>query len=324
MSELPTGWTIRRPTLDDVPAILEMVHASDIAAVGEPDFTSDEVREELTGPNTDMARDSWLALDAEGTVVGWAYPRNTTGQARDFAEVYVWPERGEPAQRPLLALLMGRMRERAAELGHEVYEVRGAAIPTEKVYIEVLAEAGFTFLKQHARMQMPLAGVSPEVPAPPAGVVVRPVRAGDESEMRRFHAVIEEAFQDSDHPAMAFADWREQFESETGVDFAEWFVAEVDGVLAGVLQSGGTGGGDDSDEGWVKFLAVLRPYRKRGVGEALLRRAFAAYAAKGRAKAGLGVDLANPTDAASLYRKVGMTPLYQANVYRTTVTAAAA
>ena len=321
MTELPTGWTIRRPTLDDVPAILEMVHASDIAAVGEPDFTLDEVREELTGPNTDMSRDCWVALDETGRIVGWAYPRNTTGQARDFAEIYVWPGAGEPAERPLLGLLMGRMTERAAELGHDVYEVRAGAIPTETAHIAALTEAGFTFLKQHARMQMPLAGVSPVAPEPPAGVTVRPVRADDEAEMRRVHAVIEEAFRDSDHPAMAFDDWQEQFRGETGVAFDEWFVAEVDGVLAGALQSGGNGGDEENDEGWVKYLAVLRPYRKRGLGEALLRRAFATYAAKGRAKAGLGVDLANPTDAASLYRKVGMTPLYRANVYQTTVTA---
>jgi ribosomal protein S18 acetylase RimI-like enzyme len=322
MSELPTGWTIRRPTLDDVPAILEMVHASDIAAVGEPDFTLDEVREELTGPNTDMSRDSWVALDATGRIVGWAYPRNPTGKARDFIEVYVWPEIGLAAQRPLLDLILRRMPERAAELGHQVYAVRAAAIPNETVYIEALGDAGFTFLKQHARMQMPLDGVSPVAPEPPAGVVVRPVRIDDEAETRRFHAVIEESFQDSDHPAMAYQDWREQYEAESGVAFDEWFVAEVDGVIAGALQSGGSGGDEENDEGWVKFLAVLRPYRKRGVGEALLRRAFATYAANGRAKAGLGVDLANPTDAASLYRKVGMTPLYQANVYQTTVTAA--
>jgi ribosomal protein S18 acetylase RimI-like enzyme len=58
------------------------------------------------------------------------------------------------------------------------------------------------------------------------------------------------------------------------------------------------------------------------VGEALLRRAFATYAAKGRTHAGLGVDLANPTEAARLYRAVGMTPMYEANIYQRTVAAA--
>jgi mycothiol synthase len=321
MTELPLGWTTRRPTLDDVPAILELVHASDIAAVGEPDFTSDEVREELTTPNTDLSRDCWLALDDSGKVVGWAYPGNSTGGTRDFANVYTWPGSGLPALKPLLELLMARMVERAAELGHQTYEVRSGAIPGETELIETLTEAGFVFLKQFARMQMSLDGVSPVAPEPPAGITVRPVRRDDEAELREFHAVIEDAFIDSDHRAMPFDGWLEQI-TKPGTPFDEWFVAEADGRIVGSLQS--TDGGGDTDEGWVKHLAVLRTYRKRGVGEALLRRAFATYAAKGRPKAGLGVDLANPTDAASLYLKVGMKALYRANIYRTAVEAAGA
>ncbi|MGX6602466.1 GNAT family N-acetyltransferase [Micromonosporaceae bacterium Da 78-11] len=319
MTALPEGWTTRRPTLDDVPAILELVHASDIAAVGEPDFTADEVREMLTEPHTDLARDCWLALDAEGAIVGWAYPHNPTGGDRDFIEVYVWPERGLPAQRPLLDLIMERMAGRAAELGHEAYQVRAGAIPTEKPYVQALLDAGFVFVKQHARMQMSLAAVPHTDPEPPAGVLVRPVRAGDEAEMRRFHAVIEQAFRDSDHHSTGYDDWRRQVDAEPVLSFDEWFVAEIDGVIAGVLQSSDSGA--EADEGWVKRLAVLRAYRKRGLGETLLRRAFATYARKGRAKVGLGVDMANPTRAARLYLAAGMTPRYQADIFQTEVRA---
>jgi ribosomal protein S18 acetylase RimI-like enzyme len=92
----------------------------------------------------------------------------------------------------------------------------------------------------------------------------------------------------------------------------EWFVAEVDGEMAGVLQSYTS---DEPDEGWVKRLAVLRAYRKRGLGEALLRRAFAAYVANGRTTAGLGVDMENPTRAIRLYLAVGLTPLYETDIF---------
>jgi ribosomal protein S18 acetylase RimI-like enzyme len=324
MTALPDGWTLRRPTPDDVPAILELAHASDVAAVGEPDFTAEEVREALTEPNTDPARDCWLVVEAGGRVVGWGYPHNPTGGDRDFIEVYVWPEEGLPAQRPLLALLMERMTERAAELGHDEYVVRAGAIPTEKPYIEALTDAGFVFVKQHARMQMSLAGVPATVPEPPAGVTIRPVRPADEGEMRRFHAVIEQAFRDSDHLSTGYDDWRRQVDAEPVISYDEWFVAEVDGEIAGVLQSSDSGAEEDEGgvkEGWVKRLAVLRAYRRRGLGEALLRRAFATYAGQGRRRVGLGVDMANPTRAARLYRAVGMNPLYEANIYQTTVAA---
>jgi mycothiol synthase len=318
-TRLPEGWTTRRPTLDDLPAILAMVRASEIAAIGEPDFTAEEVREQLTLPHTDLSRDSWLALDPGGEVVGWAYPANGSGGDRDFAEVYFWPERGLPALRPLLALLMERMPERAAELGHDPYRVRGGAIPTEQHLIDALTDAGFTFVKQNARMQMPLAGAPTTAPEPPAGVTVREVRSDDDTEMRAFHAVIDEAFGDSDHDRPDYDAWRPRPGGDTSYSFDEWFVAEVGGRIVGVLESSDMGLEDQ--EGWVKRLAVLRPYRKRGVGEALLRRALAVYARKGRRTAGLGVDLDNPTKAASLYHSVGMTALYRANIYETTVAA---
>ncbi|MGK5679245.1 GNAT family N-acetyltransferase [Actinoplanes sp. URMC 104] len=310
MTDLPDGWTLRRPTLDDVPAILELAHASDIAALGYPDFNADEVREALTEANTDMARDCWVALDAGGRIVGWAYPGNPAGENRDFIEVYVWPGDGLPAMRPLLELMLARVAERKVEFGHDTYEVRAGAVPSETAYIELLAEHGFAFLKQHARMQMPLDGVSSTPPEPPAGVTIRAVRPDDEDDMRAFHGVVEQAFRDSDHRSASYENWRKHAD---GVD--EWFVAEVDGVVAGALESS-YDADEDTGEGWVKRLAVLGAYRRRGLGEALLRRAFAAYAAKGRTKAGLGVDMANPTRAARLYLAVGMKPLYEANIYK--------
>jgi mycothiol synthase len=317
VTALPAGWRTRRPTLDDVPELLALTHASDIAAMGEPDFTKDDVRDALTGPNTDMTRDCWVAVDKAGAIVGFAYPHNPGGGDRDFIEVYVWPERGVPAQRPLLETILRRAAERGEEFGHSPYTVRAGAVPTEEPWIAALTDAGFRFVKQHARMTMSLEGVAPEPPQPPAGVTVRPVRAHDEAEMRRFHATIEEAFRDTDHQATGYDTWRQRVAGESSVSYDEWFVGEVDGEWAGVLQSSDSSAEDGT--GWVSDLAVLRAYRRRGVGEALLRRAFATYAAKGRTSAGLGVDLANPTRAARLYRAVGMHPMFEANIYELTI-----
>jgi mycothiol synthase len=317
MTDLPTGWSLRRPSLEDVPELLKLVHASDVAAVGVPDCTAEEVRESLQAPGTDMGRDCWVALDADGAIVGWAYPSNASGRDREFIEVYVWPERGVPALRPLLELLLARVTERGRELGHRPYTVRAGAIPSEAPWIAALTDNGFAFLKRHARMTISLEGAPTVAPEPAAGVAVRPFRAGDEAEMRRFHATVEEAFQDSDHPATDYETWLARRRNESSLAFDEWFVGEVEGEWAGVLQSSDVG--VDDNAGWVRALAVLRPYRRRGVGEALLRRAFAVYAAKGRTEAGLGVDLANPTQAVRLYRAVGMRPLYEADIYQRTV-----
>lgn len=321
MTALPDGWTTRRPTFDDVPAILELMQASDLACIGRIDVSADDVREALTNPNTDPAQDCWLALDPGGRVVGWAYPDNPSGGPRDFVEVYVYPGRGEPARRHLLDLLLTRVAVRGATFGHDPVIVRAGAVPAEIDYVAVLMDAGFSFVKRYARMTRSLAGVPPTPPTPPEGVLVRRVDPDSGAEMRRFHALVEEAFVDSlDHDPIDYDAWRARLAKLPSIPYGEWFVAEVDGRWAGALQS--TDQGIEQNEGWVKMLAVLRPYRRRGVGRALLEHAFAAYAAKGLTDAGLGVDLTNPTSPASLYRSVGLTPAYEADMYERTLPAA--
>jgi mycothiol synthase len=322
VNPLPDGWTTRRPTLDDVPTILEMVQASDLAATGQIDFSAEDVREALTNPHTDPAQDCWLAFDPAGRLMGWAYPDNPSAGPRDFIEVYVHPQGGGPARRPLLDRLLDRVAVRAADFGHDPIVVRAGTIPTETEYVEALTDAGFTFVKRYARMTRPLTDADRTPPPPPDGVLVRPVDPDDDAELRHFHAVIQEAFVDSlDHAPVEYPAWREKLAKLPTVAYDEWFVAEVDGgAWAGVLQSADQS--LEQNEGWVKMLAVLRPYRRRGVGATLLRRAFAAYAAKGRTAAGLGVDLANPTAPASLYRAVGLTPAYEADMYERKLAAA--
>ena len=319
MTALPDGWLLRRPSLDDVDAILRLVHASDIASVGEPDYTADDVREMLTAPTTDMSEDCWVVEDTGGEIVGWAFPHSTAGRDREFIEVYAWPQRGEVVQRPLLDLLLDRAAVRGARLGHDPFLVRSGAVPNETRWIETLTAAGFAFLKMHARMTITLDGAEPPahgVTVRSRGVTVRPLRHDDEAEMRRFHAVTAEAFRDTDHPEADYPTWRSQVDAESALEWDEWLVGEVDGEFAGALRSSG---GQDEDTGWVKSLAVLRAYRRQGVGAALLRRAFALYAAKGRPAAGRGVDMANPTEAIRLYHAVGMRSLYEVNIYQRSV-----
>jgi ribosomal protein S18 acetylase RimI-like enzyme len=310
--DLPAGWRLRHPTLDDVDALLRLVHASDVAALGYPDFSVEEVREVLTAPNFHPDRDSWLALDRDGAIVGWAYLENPTAGSREFIEVYTHPGRGEPARATLLDLLLARIAERAVEFGHPKMTARSGAIPQETDYIAALEAAGFRFVKRYARMRRALADVSATPPAPPAGVAIRPLRPTDDADLRDFHRVLDTAFRDTpDYQPETYDQWRERIGGLPSVSWDEWLVADVDGRPAGVLQSADQ---SDSDEGWVKNLAVLREHRKRGVGAALLAHAFAVYAGKGRRQAGLGVDLTNPTKAYRLYTSVGMTVAYEADM----------
>ncbi|MFD2766918.1 GNAT family N-acetyltransferase [Micromonospora eburnea] len=315
---LPAGWTARRPTLDDVPAILKVVHAADTFAVGYPDFDADDVRTALTAPFVDMARDSWLVTEPDGTAVGWTILSNPTGVGREFIEVYVDPDRGGVLRAPLLDRLLDRIAERAAERRLPALTVRTAVFAPETRWAAELVEAGFTRVKRYVRMTRSLTDL-PAEPAPPAGVTIRSLRPDDEADLREFHRIFDTAFRDTpDYEPLGFEAWREQLPSY-GKVWDEWFVAEVDGEPAGALQSSDQA--LDRDMGWVRTLSVLPAYRRRGVGAALLRRAFAVYAAKGRVGAGLGVDLANPTVPVTLYRSVGLREVRWTDMYERTVAA---
>jgi ribosomal protein S18 acetylase RimI-like enzyme len=60
------------------------------------------------------------------------------------------------------------------------------------------------------------------------------------------------------------------------------------------------------ERGWIGDLAVRDAWRRRGIGEALLRRAFGMFAERGVSTVGLSVDRDNATGATRLYERVGM------------------
>jgi GNAT superfamily N-acetyltransferase len=94
----------------------------------------------------------------------------------------------------------------------------------------------------------------------------------------------------------------------SGVDGGNGFVlAAMDGEeVAGVLVAE-TKGADDPDCGTVADLGVRRPWRGRGLGLALLGRAFDEFRERGLTRARLNVDAASPTGATRLYERAGMT-----------------
>jgi ribosomal protein S18 acetylase RimI-like enzyme len=313
---LPDGWAVRRGTAGDVPELLALTTASDLEHLREADSTADEIREILTSPNAA----SWLVTDQAGQVLGWGSLENETAGDREMMSVYVWPRRGEPALQPLIELLVGEVATRARAFGHPQVTARSGTLPTETELIGAMCAAGFRFVKRYARMRVALRG-DEVVPAIPDGVALDEVRPDDLPTLRACYDLQAVAFAETDHPENRdFTAWLAWLDGWSSVPWDEWRLARVAGEPAGVLVS--SNHQLDHDEGWVSRLAVARRYRGRGLGRLLLRTAFARYAAKGRGSAGLGVDLTNPTGAYGLYESVGMTPVYEADVYDLVVPAA--
>jgi ribosomal protein S18 acetylase RimI-like enzyme len=149
------------------------------------------------------------------------------------------------------------------------------------------------------------AGLGAALPAPawPDGVSVRTYRGSEDD--RPIYDLEQETFADQlDWESESFDDWRhwafrEPFDAEL------WFLAEADGGPVGFALCRGQWGGDES-VGWVSAIGVRRPWRRKGLGTALLLHAFGELRARGKQRVGLGVQAENPTGAVQLYERVGM------------------
>lgn len=88
-----------------------------------------------------------------------------------------------------------------------------------------------------------------------------------------------------------------------------WFLTIKDGEVIGFCLCF-----QFSEIGWIRQLAVKKPYRKLGIGRALLQRAFQAFQVLGMEKAGLAVESFNP-NAIHFYQTAGMIKAVQLNEY---------
>lgn len=66
--QLPDGFSASRPVVADAGDIHELVASYDLAVIGRVDSTLDDIRDQLTEPGFDPARDSWLVRHDGGLV----------------------------------------------------------------------------------------------------------------------------------------------------------------------------------------------------------------------------------------------------------------
>jgi GNAT superfamily N-acetyltransferase len=175
-----------------------------------------------------------------------------------------------------------------------------------------LEAAGFTHIRDHLEMVIELADRGE--PFVPEGITFRPmVRNQDE---RAVWETADTAW--IDHWGYAPMPFEEfcyfHIDSHPTFDPSLWHLALDGEVVAGVALCRAERGGLEST-GWVSVLAVRREYRGRGIGQALLLRAFDDFAQRGYARVGLGVDASSLTGADRLYRRVGMHEVSRERTY---------
>jgi mycothiol synthase len=276
--------------LDDVIGVLE---AADRAL----DLPPDPIREELTWTwhlaTTDLERDTRVLRDAGAAIAYgeaiWKHPEN--GGPLDLS-VRVHPDHRGAG---IATSLMAWGEELAGERGSE--GVRAFAADRDASAQELLRSRGYAHVRSAFTMRKELEAEE-ETRTSPAGVSVRRYEEADE---RVLFDVDQASF--AEHwgfRPMSFESFNEELHGEDW-DPTLVFLAEAEGRIVGCAVSFLF-----ETCGWVGSLGVLKEWRGRGIGTALLRRSFAEFSGRGMREARLGVDTQNIHGAVALYEGVGM------------------
>jgi mycothiol synthase len=297
----------RRPlSIDDLPAVVELLTVSDLAALGRTDFTATEVAGDLR--NERMEHHGWY--DDAGALIAYGYVSHV-GDTKIQLDAYVDPSHDLAIGVDVLAAMEDRGRELAAAAGHDHAVFDFGAYRQDERTRQWLTQRGFQIGTTYTRMRIDLPG---PVGAPPvAGVRIRRSAAG-EDDLRLAHELEEAAFSEHyGHVTRTFDRFQERF-LEHGEGWATLWFAELDGVPVGLLV-GNRQFIEDDNAGYVRSLGVISAGRGRGVAKALLRHYFSTSQAEGRAAVLLHVDVANVTNALGVYESVGMRPILEIDAW---------
>lgn len=300
----PAGYELRGATWEDLPGVVTMLAETDVHDVGEPDLDESLLRHEWSLPSLDLARDAWLVLTPGGAIAGYGFQHARANHTLLDGWGAVHPEhRGRGIGSLLLDLAEWRAGQHraAADPGASVRFGVDTTGDDEAVH-GMLRARGFALVRHFLRMEIEVdpstATAAVEVPH---GTAIRQFERGRDD--RAVHAAIQESFAEHfNWVPRPFDEWAAHRLEAEAFDPTLWWVAQdADEEIVGALIAELT-----AISGWVDNVGVRKPWRGRGIGEALLRASFGEFGRRGTTKVGLGVDAANETGATRLYERVGM------------------
>ena len=286
---------LRRPTQDDFRPIIDLMMRCDIRDVGFADSDESDLSDEWR--EMDLQRDAWLAIDAQGEIRGYG----AVMALKEGKRIAVYDDPGTQ-ETDLFTGLLILCEKRAVNMLRELNDPQKQTLAnfisdSSKYQKDILGEAGYHIKGFIFNMHIALQAELPEVKLP-AGISIRSVDIKKDS--REIHALIQEAFDWKERDPQPYEEWEERMVHSENRDESLWFLAiENDKIIGTCL------GVPYTDLGWVRQLAVLKPYRKMGIGSALLQNAFHVFKQRGYPKAGLAVESENEK-AYRFYERIGM------------------
>jgi mycothiol synthase len=295
MSSLPPeGLSLRRAMVADAPAIDELITAADVAVQGWSESSENELLSWWR--MMDLEQNSWVLHD-DSAIAAYAvgFVHGETFELDGF----VHPARqGEG----LGAWLVAHAEERARKLS--LPRLHTWSLAADERAHRLFELFGMRELPRFYRMLIEL-DAPPEPAELPDGLGFDTF---DEDDARAFHAALGDAFADEwNFVFTPFEEWWQLRIEAPDFDPTLWFVVRDGDEMAAVARCEP----DRSGAGFIGALGVRKPWRRRGVGLALLRHIFGEFYRRGQPRIALGVDAENPTGATRLYERAGMHVAYE-------------
>jgi mycothiol synthase len=289
--------------------VAELIETCDIAEHGEPSQTLEDLRVAWESPELCLETDAWIVVAPGGQIVGYAVMLNRKN-LRLRVIAYVHPEYcGQGIGTYLARTGETRARRQVPEAppGARV-RLLNSIYASDHAAREILEREGYTVARHFWRMQIDMAEAPPATEWP-EGINVRTFVPGQDD--RATFEAVQEAFRDHwGHIRQRFETWQQAMIKREGFDPGLWFLAMDGDQIAGACLCL-----NYSIEGWVDELGVRRPWRRQGLGLALLRHSFGQFYRRGQRRVALGVDTQSTTGATRLYQRAGMRVAWQHDVY---------
>ncbi len=309
MQTLPSGYSSQPVTLDDVPRITQFGNADARRFTGRDVMSEERMEIKLSAPNMNLVDSARLILDPGGSpaAAGLVFHRDP------HVTIHAWGLVGEEHRKLGLGrwihdwiLKRSQTAIERAPTGARVV-IRQHTFDGDTTAEAFLGNAGYTRTRNYWRMAIEL-DTAPPPPEWPTEFNVATV--DPERDLEAIVHASRDAFQD--HYGMVFGSFeaevertRRWIEQDPNFDPLLQFLVRAGDEIAGFCFCASNEAGDDTI-GYVQALGVRPAWRRRGLGRALLFRAFGEFHHRGKARAVLHVDAESLTGANRLYETVGM------------------
>ena len=308
ISHFPQGFLVRPATLADVRLVTGFMRFCQQAEHGFAITDEEGTLILWTAPEMDLLHDTWLVFSPQDQIVAYLH----LGHKKPSRMSIVWKIHPEYSHQGLQTALLQCAEERARQFIPLVPADARISLSVEcnglaPLYREAVEQAGFAYTWSNLRMAIEM-NEPPPTAIWPDGIAMRPFTL----EMARaVYEADDEAFQDQwGYMPGNFETFHHQLIAPSNFDPTLWFLAcENEKIVGCALCERG------EDSAWVNSLSVLRPWRKRGLGLALLYTAFAEFYRRGERKVALYADAQSLTGATRLYERAGMHRVHQFDRY---------